>query len=414
MVFPLSNIFSADMPSLKNKKIILGVTGGIAAYKAAQLVRDLIKAGADVRVVMTRSASTFVSPLTLQTLSGNPVYQLLVESDQEAAMSHIELARWADWVLIAPATADFMARLATGRADDLLATLCLVTTVPIILAPAMNQQMWLNVATQANVELLSSRGFHLWGPGEGEQACGEVGPGRMLAPEELVQQLQQFSGSGELQGVQAIVTAGPTREAVDPVRFIGNRSSGRMGFALAEALRDQGAQVTLISGPVSLESPSGVTRIDVESAVDMEQAVAEHIEKCELFVGVAAVADYRPLQIAGHKIKKNEEQMTIKLQRNPDILAGVAALENGPFTVGFAAETEHLEQFAEKKRQAKNIDMIAANWVGAEEGGFEHSENALLLLWSEGRKTLPMMPKPQLAKQLATIIAERYHAKNTT
>jgi len=403
------------MSSLNSKKIILGVTGGIAAYKATLLVRDLVKEGADVRVVMTRSASAFITPLTMQTLSGNPVHHALIESGQEAVMSHIELARWADLVLVAPATADFMARLATGRADDLLTTLCLVTTAPIILAPAMNQQMWLNRATQANAALLTSRDIQLWGPGEGQQACGEVGPGRMLEPSLLLQHLQQLMSDGErLQGVRVVITAGPTREAVDPVRFIGNRSSGQMGFALADSLRQLGAEVTLVSGPVSLKTPQGIDRVDVESALDMQQAVMCRIAECDLFVGVAAVADYRPLTVAENKIKKSESEMTITLRRNPDILAGVAALGRGPFTVGFAAETEQLEHFAEQKRAAKNIDLIAANKVGAEVGGFECSDNALLLLWCGGKREFPMMPKLQLAKQLAATIAERYHAKNTT
>ena len=403
------------MSSLNSKKIILGVTGGIAAYKATLLVRDLVKEGADVRVVMTRSASAFITPLTMQTLSGNPVHHVLIESGQEAVMSHIELARWADLVLVAPATADFMARLATGRADDLLTTLCLVTTAPIILAPAMNQQMWLNRATQANAALLTSRDIQLWGPGEGQQACGEVGPGRMLEPSLLLQHLQQLMSDGErLQGVRVVITAGPTREAVDPVRFIGNRSSGQMGFALADSLRQLGAEVILVSGPVSLKTPQGIDRVDVESALDMQRAVMCRIAECDLFVGVAAVADYRPLTVAENKIKKSENEMTITLRRNPDILAGVAALERGPFTVGFAAETEQLEHFAEQKRLAKSIDLIAANKVGTETGGFECSNNALLLLWCGGKREFPMMPKPQLATQLAVTIAERYHAKNTT
>ncbi len=403
------------MSSLNRKKIILGITGGIAAYKATLLVRDLVKEGADVQVVMTRSASAFITPLTMQTLSGNPVFHhALLENGQEAAISHIELARWADVVLVAPTTADFMARLATGRADDLLATLCLVTTAPIILAPAMNQQMWLNAATQANATLLISRGIQLWGPDEGEQACGEVGPGRMLEPSQLVQRLHLSMSNGKLHGVRVVMTAGPTREAVDPVRFISNRSSGQMGFSLAESLRDLGAEVTLISGPVSLNSPWGIERLNVESAQDMQQAVMDQISQCDLFVGVAAVADYRPLTMAKNKIKKSGDQMAITLRRNPDILASVAALERAPFTVGFAAETEQLEHFAEKKRAAKKIDLIAANMVGAAKGGFECSENALLLLWQGGQRALPMMPKPQLAQQLAATIAERYHAKNST
>ena len=400
--------------TLQNKKVLLGITGGIAAYKAAHLVRALIKEGATVRVVMTRSAKQFITPLTLQSLSGNPVHDDLLAGEQEAEISHIELARWADLVLVAPATADFMARLSVGMANDLLTTLCLATTSPIALAPAMNQQMWLNAATQRNASQLVERGIMLWGPASGDQACGETGPGRMQEPEQLIQHLTAYFGGGRLHGIKAMLTAGPTREAIDPVRFIGNRSSGRMGYALAEALRDQGAEVTLISGPVALEKPFGMDCIEVETALEMEAAVMSHIEHCDLFVAVAAVADYRPLAAAKEKIKKVDEALTIELVRNPDILGRVAALDDGPFTVGFAAETQQVEAFAEAKRQAKDLDMIAANLVGADQGGFEREQNALLLLWEGGKRELPMMPKPELAKQLAAIVAERYHAQNTT
>ena len=400
--------------TLQNKKILLGVTGGIAAYKAAHLVRALVKEGAKVRVVMTRSAKQFITPLTLQSLSGSPVHDDLLASEQEAEISHIELARWADLVLVAPATADFMARLSIGMANDLLTTLCLATTSPIALAPSMNQQMWLNKATQRNASKLDERGIMLWGPAAGDQACGETGPGRMQEPDELMQRLTAYFDGGKLHGIKAMVTAGPTREAIDPVRFIGNRSSGRMGYALAEALRDQGAEVMLISGPVALEKPDGIDRIGVETALEMEAAVMSHIEACDLFVGVAAVADYRPSTSARQKIKKVDEALSIELVRNPDILAQVAALDEAPFTVGFAAETQQVETYAEAKRRAKGLDMIAANQVGADKGGFEREQNALLLLWEGGRRELPMMPKPELAKQLAAIVAERYHAQNTT
>ncbi|MCF6283352.1 MAG: bifunctional phosphopantothenoylcysteine decarboxylase/phosphopantothenate--cysteine ligase CoaBC, partial [Candidatus Polarisedimenticolaceae bacterium] len=281
-------------------------------------------------------------------------------------------------------------------------------------APAMNQQMWANEETQANVATLVERGVKLFGPATGEQACGEVGAGRMLEPDQIVEMSGALFDSGRLAGRRVLITAGPTQEDIDPVRYISNRSSGKMGFAMAVAAVEAGAQVTLVSGPVSLTTPSGVYRVDVESALEMEQAVMHQVDQCDLFVGVAAVADYRPIVVAENKIKKSKDQMTITLQHNPDILAGVAALEGGPFTVGFAAETEQLEHFAEKKRLEKDIDLIAANHVGAVAGGFESSDNALLLLWDGGRRELPMMPKLQLAKQLATTIIERYHEKNRT
>ena len=398
------------MSCLKNKKILLGVTGGIAAYKSAVLLRGLLKEGAEVRVVMTAAARSFVTPLTFQALSGHPVHTELLDPEQESAMDHISLARWAELVLVAPATANFMAKLASGQADDLLTTLCLATTAPISIAPAMNHQMWLNGATQENLEKLGTRGVVCWGPAEGDQACGESGPGRMLEPELLLQQVQQFFTQGILSGVRVLMTAGSTREPIDPVRFIGNRSSGKMGYALAEALHEQGAEVTLVSGPVTVPPPLGITRIDVEQAEEMRREVIRRVGEADIFIGVAAVADYRPRQAADEKIKKDRELVTLELVKNPDILAEVAGLDDAPFCVGFAAETENVEAYAESKRQAKGLDLIAANQVAVKEGGFESDQNALLLLWQGGREVLPMMSKHQLAKQLVERISEQYHA----
>ncbi|MCG7872061.1 MAG: bifunctional phosphopantothenoylcysteine decarboxylase/phosphopantothenate--cysteine ligase CoaBC [Candidatus Thiodiazotropha lotti] len=398
------------MSCLKNKKILLGVTGGIAAYKSAVLLRGLLKEGAEVRVVMTAAARSFVTPLTFQALSGHPVHTELLDPEQESAMDHISLARWADLVLVAPATANFMAKLATGQADDLLTTLCLATTAPISIAPAMNHQMWLNGATQENLEKLCARGVICWGPAEGDQACGENGPGRMVEPELLLQQVQHFFTQGTLSGVRVLMTAGSTREPIDPVRFIGNRSSGKMGFALAQALSEQGAEVTLVSGPATVSPPMGITRIDVEQADEMRREVINRAADADIFIGVAAVADYRPRQVASEKIKKDRELVTLELVKNPDILAEVAGLDGAPFCVGFAAETENVEAYAEAKRQAKGLDLIAANQVATKEGGFESDQNALLLLWQGGREVLPMMSKHQLAKQLVERISEQYHA----
>lgn len=401
------------MNELAGKKLLLGITGGIAAYKAVELVRLLRKSSAEVQVVLTGSASQFVTPMTLQAVSGRPVRQELFDPAHEAAMGHIELARWADLVLVAPASAGFMARLAHGFADNLLATLCLASAAPIILAPAMNQQMWQNAATRDNVALLQQRGIALWGPASGDQACGEVGPGRMLEPEALLEQLLSRFTPGPLAGVRVLLTAGPTREPLDPVRFIGNRSSGKMGFALARAFARAGARVELVAGPVALDTPAGVERIDVESAGEMEQAVLARVAGSDIFVGCAAVADYRPDVVADQKIKKTSDRMEIRLVRNPDILATVAGLPDAPFTVGFAAETQDPEGYAEKKRVAKRVNMIAANLVGAEQGGFERDENALTLLWEGGRKRLPMADKAQLAEQLVALIAEHYENRHT-
>jgi phosphopantothenoylcysteine decarboxylase/phosphopantothenate--cysteine ligase len=396
------------MSGLTNKKILLGVTGGIACYKSVVLLRALQTAGAQVRVVMTPAAQAFVTPLTFQALSGHPVYTELLDPTQEAAMDHIALARWADLILIAPASADFIARAATGMANDLLATLCLATGNQIALAPAMNRQMWLNPATQDNLQRVIQRGYLCWGPDEGAQACGETGPGRMLEPEALCRLVETYFSPGILDGVKVVMTAGGTREPIDPVRFVGNRSSGKMGYALAEAMCDLGAEVTLVSAPTSLVTPSNIVSIRVETALEMYSSVMELVDGCDIFIAVAAVADYRPNQVADDKIKKNNEKLTLELVKNPDILAEVAAKKHPPFTVGFAAETEQLEQYADEKRHRKQLDIIAANRVGNGEGGFESDHNALLVLWQGGREELPMMAKSILAQRLAQRIARQY------
>jgi phosphopantothenoylcysteine decarboxylase/phosphopantothenate--cysteine ligase len=394
---------------LAGRRILLGVTGGIAAYKAAELTRLLRGEGAQVRVVMTAAAREFVAPLTFQALSGNPVRSDLFDPAHEAAMGHIELARWAELVLIAPASADLIARLAAGLADDLLTTLCLAADCPLAVAPAMNQAMWRHAATQDNVARLAARGVLVWGPAEGAQACGDTGPGRLLEPAELLERTCALRSGGPLAGVPVLLTAGPTREPIDPVRFVGNRSSGKMGFALATALREAGAAVTLVSGPVALPTPPGVARVDVETAAEMHAAVMARVRDCAIFVGCAAVADYRPAAPAPGKIKKAEERLTVELVRNPDILAEVAALEGAPFTVGFAAETERVVDLAEAKRRAKRLDMIAANLVGGAEGGFEADDNALTVLWEGGGETLARAPKPELARAFVAIIARRFN-----
>lgn len=393
--------------SLSNKHIVLGVTGSIAAYKSAELVRRLRDAGAQVRVVLTAGGAKFITPLTLQSLSGFPVQQHLLDTASEANFGHIELARWADAILIAPASASCMARLARGTADDLLSAVCLATTAPVVLAPAMNHRMWGNAATRDNVALLTQRGMKMFGPGTGDQACGETGAGRMLEPEALVQQLAALFQPGSLSGCTVLVTAGPTQEAIDPVRFIGNRSSGKMGFAVARAAHEAGARVILISGPVALETPDGVTRIDVRSAQQMHDVVLRRAAEADIFIATAAVADYRPEAVAPQKLKKSADALTLPLVRNPDILADVAALKNKPFTVGFAAETENLEQHARAKLAAKRLDMIAANLVGPDLG-FEQDDNALLVLWKNGQHELARAPKGALARALIELIAQQF------
>jgi phosphopantothenoylcysteine decarboxylase/phosphopantothenate--cysteine ligase len=400
------------MGTLTNKRILLGVTGGIAAYKSADTVRRLREAGAGVRVVMTAGAAEFITALTLQAVSGHPVHQQLLDTGAEAGMGHIELARWADAVLVAPASANFMARLAQGRADDLLSTVCLATESPVAVAPAMNQQMWSNTATQANLATLRKNGVRIFGPAEGSQACGEVGPGRMLEPAELVVLVSNLFTAGELDGLSVVVTAGPTWEAIDPVRGLTNRSSGKMGYAVAQAAMEAGANVTLISGPTALPDPERVRTLRVESAQEMHDAVHAHIADADIFVGVAAVADYRPTQAAEDKIKKSQEKMTLELVRTPDILASVAALKPAPFTVGFAAETENLEQHARQKLGTRKLDLVAANRVGPGLG-FEADENALLLVEHGGVTELPVQPKDKLARALIRHIAARYRAKHT-
>ncbi len=401
------------MSSLINKRILLGITGGIAAYKSAELVRHLRSAGAEVRVVMTQAAGEFITPLTLQALSGHPVQQHLLDPASEAGMGHITLARWADVVLIAPASADFMAKLTYGLADDLLSTLCLATAAPLVLAPAMNQQMWLNPATQANKKTLEERGVRLFGPAEGEQACGEVGPGRMLEPARITELTAEIFTTGSFSGARILVSAGPTREAIDPVRYISNRSSGKMGYALAAAACEAGARVTLISGPTALPAPERVERIDVVSAQEMHEAVLTRALHSDIFIAAAAVADFHPTESAAQKMKKSHDKFALSLVRNPDILEDVVALTAAPFTVGFAAETENLELNAQAKRAAKKLDMIAANWVNRPGLGFDSDENELMLFWEGGGKLLPRAPKERLARELITIIAERYHAKNS-
>ena len=391
-----------------DRHILLGVTGGIAAYKSAELLRRLCDAGAEVRVVMTEAATRFVAPLTFQALSGHPVRVALFDEQAEAGMGHIELARWADQVIVAPASADFLARLSVGMADDLLATLCLATEAPISVAPAMNTKMWSNPATQANRDTLLGRGVRFIGPAAGELACGETGAGRMVEPADIVDALDEGLAPGPLAGVRMLITAGPTREAIDPVRYIGNRSSGKMGYSVAAAARAAGAEVILVSGPVALEAPAGVERVRCESAAEMHEAVMARVAGSDLFVAAAAVADYRPEAPADAKIKKEAAELAVELIRNPDILAEVAALEDGPFTVGFAAETDELERHARGKLERKGLDMIAANWVGGDEGGFESERNALHLYWKDGGRELPMQDKGSLARELVAVIAERY------
>jgi len=397
---------------LQGKRIVLGVTGGIAVYKSADLVRRLQDAGAEVRVVMSRAAMAFVTPLTFQAVSGNPVHSDLLDEKAEAGMGHIELARWADQVLVAPATANFMSRLAHGVADDLLSTLCLATSAPLAIAPAMNQQMWSNAATQANRELLQDRGIRLIGPASGDQACGETGPGRMVEPAELVEALAP-AGPWLLSGKHVVVTAGPTYEDIDPVRFIGNRSSGRMGFAIANAAVEAGARVSLVAGPVRLETPVGVERRDVRSAREMRDIAVELAVSADIFISVAAVADYRPARSADQKIKKGRAKQKIELLSNPDIVAEVSALEERPFTVGFAAETENLREHALEKLSRKRLDMIAANRVGQDGSGFESELNEIMLMTPAGEQNLGKGDKRMLARLIIEAVAARLKDEET-
>ncbi|MFP2769131.1 bifunctional phosphopantothenoylcysteine decarboxylase/phosphopantothenate--cysteine ligase CoaBC [Oceanisphaera sp. KMM 10153] len=397
---------------LTGKRILIGLSGGIAAYKSAELVRRLKERHAEVRVVMTDSAKSFITPLTLQAVSGEPVSDALLDPAAEAGMGHIELAKWADLILIAPASANTLARLAAGLADDLLTTLCLATPAPVAVAPAMNQQMYRHPATQDNLTTLTRRHTLVWGPAQGAQACGDVGPGRMLEPMELVALIERYftPKAQSLAGVRLMLTAGPTREALDPVRFISNHSSGKMGFALAAAAAELGAEVTLVSGPVSLATPAGVRRLDVESAAQMHGVVMDHIDTQQIFIACAAVADYAPKTVASHKIKKTSaDTMVIELTKNPDIVANVAALPNKPFTVGFAAETRDVEKYARDKLSRKKLDMIVANNVAKAGQGFNADDNALSVFWPEGQTDLPLAGKTELARHLLTLIAEKYH-----
>jgi len=393
------------MAHLFNRNVLLGVSGGIAAYKSAELVRQLQERGASVRVIMTHGAQEFITPLTLQALSGNPVHTQLLDTEAEQGMGHIELARWADLLLIAPATADLIARLSAGRADDLLTTAALATAAPLMLAPAMNQQMWQDAATIANISLLSERGVHMVGPAAGQQACGDVGPGRMEEPPVIADAAARLFESGLLAGKRVIITAGPTREALDPVRYMSNPSSGKMGYALAQAAVDAGAITTLVSGPVNLTPPEHVQCLPVQSAAQMLEKCLELLSECDIFIACAAVADYRPAAIEQQKIKKGPQQVTLQLARNPDIVAAVAASENSPFTVGFAAETNDVLAYAREKMQRKGLDMIVANDVSDPSIGFNSDHNEATVLWCDGEQVLARSSKNTIARQIVELIA---------
>ena len=399
------------MSSLANKQILLGVTGGIAAYKSADLVRRLQDAGASVQVVMTPAAQEFITPLTLQALSGNPVHTQLLDPEAEAGMGHIQLARWADLVLIAPASADFMARLTQGMGNDLLTSICLATAAPIALAPAMNQGMWRNQATQTNLDLLIERKIHIFGPADGGQACGDIGPGRMLEPLQLVDAAASLFATGSLAGKTLVITAGPTREAIDPVRYLSNHSSGKMGYALAEAAAEAGAKTILISGPTQLKTPPRVQRIDVTSAQQMFDASMAAADSCDVFIAAAAVADYRPAQVAPQKLKKGaDESITLPLVKNPDIVASVAALPKRPFTVGFAAESENLLDYGRAKLVHKKLDLVIANNISDSRIGFNSDENAVTVIDEHSNHELSQRSKQQLARELIALIARKVTA----
>lgn len=392
------------MLSLTNKHVLLGITGGIAAYKSADLARQFVKAGAEVRVVMTRAATEFITPLTLQALSGNQVHLELLDADAEAGMGHIELARWADLVVVAPATADFLARATQSHADDLLTTLILATPAIVAIAPAMNQGMWSDLGVQKNVEALKKRGYHLLGPAQGEQACGDVGLGRMLEPQDILQHCADMFETGLLAGKHVMISGGPTREAIDPVRYISNHSSGKMAYALAEQAYAAGAKVTLVSGPVALATPQGVTRIDVTSAREMLAAVMENIASVDVFVGVAAVADYRPEKIAIAKIKKHEDALELRLVKNPDIIREVAQRNPRPFVVGFAAETESIVENGQKKLEDKMLDLLFANEAT---GTFNSDSIAVTAISASGQVALTPGSKTSLARRMVELIAHQ-------
>ena len=396
---------------LNQRRILLGVTGGIACYKSAELVRRLKDCGADVRVVMTKGAEAFINALTFQAVSGNPVHSALLDEKAEAGMGHIELAKWADLILVAPATANFIERLAQGRGDDLLSTLCLATSAPVSVAPAMNQAMWANPATRSNIATLKQVGIGLLGPGSGSQACGDIGAGRMLEPMEILELACGAFEKGPLTGKKVVITAGPTREAIDPVRYLSNYSSGKMGYAIAAAAAAAGAETLLVSGPVALETPSRVQRIDVESAEQMMDAVMSEIANTDLFIASAAVADYRPVEVAEQKIKKKSETLALELVKNPDILQNVGHLNNKPFTVGFAAESEKLIEHARSKLERKNLDLIIANDISRADIGFGNDENEVLLITDDAQKNLPKTSKELLGKQLIQEICDLWLTK---
>lgn len=402
------------MNALAKQHILLGVTGGIAAYKSAELIRQLKEAGASVKVVMTSAAKAFMTPLTLQALSGEPVYDTLLDEKAEYAMSHIALARWADWILVAPASADFIARIAHGHADDLLTTLCLATSAPIMIVPAMNRLMWENAATQNNVGLLRARGVVFLGPEAGFQACGEVGLGRMTEPNDIVAHLATHQKTDALKNKRILITAGPTHEPIDPVRYITNKSSGKMGYALAAAALSAGAKVHLISGPVTLTCDQAIERKMVQTAEEMHAKVMEQIAQTDIFIAAAAVADYRVDNISQQKIKKTSNEMDLHLIKNIDILASVAALSHPPFTVGFAAETDNLLKRAKEKRAAKNVDVLLANDVSQKNKGFDVNDNEIIALWKNKTKKFPLTTKTRLANELMTFITERYYEKHPT
>lgn len=395
------------MAKINNKNILLILSGGIAAYKMPEYVRRIKEHGANVKVVMTSGAKAFITPLTMQAVSGEPVAEHLLDPTAEAAMGHIEFAKWADLVVVAPASADILAQMAAGLASNLASTLLLATPAPVVVCPAMNQQMWANAATQHNIKILKQRGILAWGPAVGEQACGDVGAGRMIEPADIVQNTVEFfePAAQPLAGKTVSITAGPTREALDPVRYISNHSSGKMGYAIAQAALNLGAEVNLISGPVSLSCDPKINRLDVTSAEQMHQAALEQAQKSDVFIACAAVADYKPATLAEQKIKKSADDMTIKMVKNPDIVADVAALTaNRPFVVGFAAETQDVEHYAKGKMQKKNLNMICANDVSIKGQGFNSDQNALKVYWQDGSKDLPLNDKLTLAEELMTLI----------
>ena len=392
----------------------MGICGGIAAYKSAELVRLLRKQGVDVRVVMTRSATQFIAPLTFQALSGHPVQTDLVDTEQENAMGHINLARWAELFIIAPATANMIAKFSLGLADDLLSTLYLATRCPVYIAPAMNQAMWQKPVVQEHIQRLKNQQVAILGPDTGIQACGETGPGRMLEVPAICEYLLTASTFLEVfNGIKILISAGPTREAIDPVRYLSNRSSGKMGYALAHAAQIMGAQVTLVSGPCALTAPGNIDRVNVETAEQMYHAILKRAAAQDIFIAAAAVADYRPAAVEAEKIKKGDQESVLKLIKTKDILAAVTQLPAPPFSVGFAAETHNLEQYAHAKLADKNLDMIAANWVGREHGGFDSEQNALQIYWRGGQHSIAMADKHEVARQLLHLIAERFNEKRT-